>query len=319
MNNVYFADIDNEISMNYLRRLKLRHLETFVEVARQSSVSRAAETLNLTQPAVTRTLKELEDICGKPLIEKQGRGIKLSQFGEVFLRYAGQSVASARNGINALSELSHSAGPKVRIGALPTVAASVMPRAVKAYLDAGLQNRLYIATGENGVLLNQLRNGDLDIVVGRLAAPEKMQGLTFEPAYRERVVFAVSEAHPLAQKTRLSIEELTAFPMLLPSTGSIIRPFVDRLFIEQGLPEPAQVIETVSDSFGRAFANDYEGVWVISRGVIANEISDGLMVELPVETTTTLGSVGLSIRSDQELNPATQLFKDLFLSECNQL
>ena len=63
--------------MNILRRLKLRHLETFVEVARQKSVSRAAENLNLTQPAVTRTIRELEEICGKPLVEKDGRGIRI--------------------------------------------------------------------------------------------------------------------------------------------------------------------------------------------------------------------------------------------------
>ncbi|MTI18863.1 pca operon transcription factor PcaQ [Rhodobacteraceae bacterium RKSG542] len=302
--------------MNHLRRLKLRHLEAFVEVARQNSVSRAAKALNLTQPAVTRTLKELEEICGKPLLEKQGRGIKLSQFGEVFLRHAGQSLASARNGVKALTQLSHSQGPKVRIGALPTVAASVMPQAVKAYLDAGMRNRLHIVTGENEVLLNQLRNGDLDIVVGRLPAPEKMQGLTFEPAYRERVVFAVSASHPLAKTKQVSIQDLTAYPMLLPSAGSIIRPYVDRLFIEQGVPEPESIIETVSDSFGRAFANDYDAIWVISRGVIASEIASGLMIELPVETATTLGSVGLSVKAEGQLEPAAQLFAEIFFGIC---
>ena len=70
MNNDNWGKLNSETVMNSLRRIKLRHLETFVEVARQKSVSRAAENLHLTQPAVTRTIRELEDICGKPLVER---------------------------------------------------------------------------------------------------------------------------------------------------------------------------------------------------------------------------------------------------------
>lgn len=124
--------------MNSIRRVKLRHLETFVEVARQKSVSRAAENLHLTQPAVTRTIRELEEICGKPLVEKDGRGIRISHYGEVFLRYAGSSLAAARGGINALAQLHLSDGPMVRLGALPTVSATIVPKAVSRYLQSGM-------------------------------------------------------------------------------------------------------------------------------------------------------------------------------------
>ncbi|WP_208991300.1 pca operon transcription factor PcaQ [Pseudovibrio sp. Tun.PSC04-5.I4] len=297
--------------MNNLRRLKLRHLEAFVEVSRQNSVSRAADVLHLTQPAVTRTIRELEEICGQPLIEKDGRGIRITHYGEVFLKHAGTSLAAARNGINALTQLNHSDGPMVRVGALPTVAASLIPQAVKSFLDTGMRNRLHIVTGENHVLLDQLRNGELDLVMGRLPAPENMQGLVFEPHYRERVVFAVDKDHPLAAKSQISVNELNAFPLLLPSATSIIRPFVDRLFIEQGIPEPDQAIETVSDSFGRAFTGKYSAVWIISRGVIAREIDSGQFVELPIDTRATLGSVGLNMRAGDVLDSAAQCFADI--------
>lgn len=289
----------------------MRHLETFVEVARQKSVSRAAERLHLTQPAVTRTIRELEDICGRPLIEREGRGIRISQYGEVFLRHAGSSLTAARNGVNALAELDVADGPRIRLGALPTVSTTTVPLAVARYLEAGMRNRLKIVTGENRALLDQLRNGELDLVMGRLPAPDMMLGLIFEPLYRDKVILAVHASHPLADRKRFSVDSISNYPVLVPTGQSIIRPFVDRLFIEQGITEPSQVIETVSDSFGRTFVKNHKAVWIISRAVVAAEIDGGEFATLPVDTESTVGSIGLCTRADAQLSSACALFADV--------
>tara|TARA_R110002124_G_scaffold104370_10_gene254315 strand:- start:2141 stop:3106 length:966 start_codon:yes stop_codon:yes gene_type:complete len=315
MKNAIYNKNHIEKHMNNLRRLKLRHLETFVEVARQSSISRAASVLHLSQPAVTRTIRELESIIGKPLVEKDGRGIRISHYGEIFLRHAGSSLAAARNGLNAVSALTMNDGPPVRIGALPTVSATIVPAAVAKYLDAGMRSRLLIVTGENRVLLNQLRNGELDLVMGRLPAPESMQGLIFEPLYKEEVVFAVRAGHPLTGQSQMSIAALNDYPVLVPSQASIIRPFVDRLFIEQGITEPRHIVETVSDSFGRAFLHGRNAIWIISRGVVAAELASGEFDILPIDTSSTLGSVGLNIRADGDLSSAAEFLADLLRAE----
>jgi LysR family pca operon transcriptional activator len=299
------------IAMDKLSRIKLRHFETFMEVARHGSVSRAAESLHLTQPAVTRTIRELETICGKPLIEREGRGIRITPHGEIFLRYAGRSLSAARGGIAALEQLGLSETAPIRIGALPTVSATVMPEAVAAYLATGTRNRLGVVTGENRVLLDQLRNGDLELVIGRLPAPENMQGLVFEPLYRDKVVFVVASSHPLAGRRQIAIDDMSAFPVMVPTSGSIIRPFVDRLFIEQGFPWPRHALETVSDSFGRAFVRRHQAVWIISRGVVASEIESGEFSVLPIDTDATMGSVGLNKRADTDLPPGAEIFADI--------
>lgn len=317
MKNAVYNQIHIKKCMNKLRRLKLRHLETFVEVARQSSISRAARVLNSSQPAVSRTIRELETIVGRPLVEKDGRGIRISHYGEIFLRHAGSSLAAARNGLTAVSALTMTDGPPVRIGALPTVSATIVPAAVGKYLDAGMRSRLLIVTGENRVLLNQLRNGELDLVMGRLPAPESMQGLSFEPLYKEEVVFAIRAGHPLHGQSRISIAALDDYPVLVPSEASIIRPFVDRLFIEQGITEPRHIIETVSDSFGRAFLRGGDAIWIISRGVVAAELASGEFAALPLDTSSTLGSVGLNIRTGGELSPAAQFLAELLRAEAD--
>ncbi|MBE3638286.1 pca operon transcription factor PcaQ [Mangrovicoccus algicola] len=292
-------------------RLNMRHLELFVEVAQRKSVSRAAEALHLTQPAVSRTLRELEELCGRPLFEKHGRGIRLSPYGTIFLRHAGASLAAAREGLSALQSLDPDQGPPLRIGALPTVLATIVPRAVAAYRAEGPGARLSVASGSNLVLLNDLREGRLDLVVGRLPAPENMAAVTFEPLYRERVVVVVAAGHPLEGARLLSAEDLARYPVLLPGPGSIIRPFVERLLMEQGLTPPADAIETVSPSFGWAFVKRSRAVWFISQGVVAAQLETGEFAELPMDTGTTLGSVGLCTRLDKAPGASVTRFADI--------
>lgn len=286
-------------------------MRTFVEVARLASVSRAAESLGLTQPAVTRTIRDLEDVCGKPLVARDGRGIRLTAHGEVFQRHAAASLAAARGGLAAIESLDLADGPELRVGALPTVSATLMPQAVAQYLATGTRNRLVVITGENRVLLDHLRRGDLDLVLGRLAAPEHMAGLEFEPLYRDRVVIVVHADHPLAGRAQIAGDELAPYPLIMPTKGSIIRPFVDRLFIEQGFAEPPMTVETVSDSFGRAFVRQHRAIWIISRGVVAAEIASGAFVVLPVDTASTQGSVGLHRRSDRGDKPALDVLASI--------
>ncbi|RMH40903.1 MAG: pca operon transcription factor PcaQ [Alphaproteobacteria bacterium] len=288
--------------------LKIRHLEALVEVARRGSISGAAAALGRTQPAISRTLRELEQLTGRRLVERSGRGTRLTPAGKVMLGHAGQSLAAARTGL----EMLRGTGAEpvtVAVGALPTVAASLMPAAVARFDPLG-SARLRVVTGENEYLLGHLRAGDLDMVIGRLPAPSAMQGLNFEPLYRERVALVVAQKHPLARRQTLGGADLAAFTLLVPGPGAIIRPLFERLFTEQGLPLPGKVIETVSDSFGRAYVRDHAAVWVISRGVVAADLRDGSLVELPVDTATTLGAVGLTLRRGEPLSPEVEAFAE---------
>ena len=172
-------------------RVKFRHLHTFLEVARQKSVVKAANVLHVSQPAVTKTIRELEEALGVAVFEREGRGIRITRYGEVFLRHAGAALSALKQGIDSVSQELSDAAPPVRVGALPTVSTRIMPRAMTLFLQEATGSRIKIVTGENAVLLEQLRVGDLDLVVGRLAAPEKMTGFSFEHLYSEQVVFAV--------------------------------------------------------------------------------------------------------------------------------
>ena len=279
-------------------RVKFRHLHTFLEVARQKSVVKAANVLHVSQPAVTKTIRELEEALGVAVFEREGRGIRITRYGEVFLRHAGAVLSVLKQGIDSVSQELSDAAPPVRVGALPTVSTRIMPRAMTLFLQEATGSRIKIVTGENAVLLEQLRVGDLDLVVGRLAAPEKMTGFSFEHLYSEQVVFAVRAGHPLLDGSRSVFEGLPAYTVLMPTRGSVIRPVVEQLLIANGVGNLPTQVETVSHAFGRAFVRASDAVWIISQGVVSNDLAEGLLVALPVDTSETKGPVGLTLKAD---------------------
>ncbi|KAA9383684.1 pca operon transcription factor PcaQ [Neorhizobium galegae] len=286
-------------------RVKFRHLHTFVEVARQKSVVKAAEILHVSQPAVTKTIRELEEALGVAMFERDGRGIRITRYGEVFLRHAGAALTALRHGMDSVSQELFDSAPPVRIGALPTVSTRVMPRAMTLFLAEKTGSRIKIVTGDNAVLMEQLRVGDLDLVVGRLALPEKMTGLSFEHLYSEQVVFTVRTGHPLLDTKRSIFEGFADYPVLMPTRESIIRPSVEQFLIANGVASLPTQVETVSDAFGRAFVRSSDAIWIISTGVVAADIEDGVLATLPIDTSETRGPVGLTIRADA--NPSTPL------------
>lgn len=288
-------------------RIKFRHLHTFVEVARQKSVMKASQILHVSQPAVTKTMRELEEILGVPLLERDGRGIKITRFGDVFLRHAGTALTALRQGFDSVSQEIDGPGAPIRIGALPTVSTRIMPRAMSLFLSEKTGSRIKIVTGENSVLLEQLRVGDLDLVVGRLAAPEKMTGFYFEHLYSEKVLFLVRAGHPLAHENTAIFDHIAQFPILMPTRKSIIRPFVDRLLIANGIGVLPIQIETVSDAFGRVFVRESDAVWIISEGVAAADVAEGKLVPLDIDTDETKGPVGLTMRTDMVQSAAMQI------------
>jgi LysR family pca operon transcriptional activator len=285
-------------------RVRFRHLQTFLEVARQKSVVKAAGLLNVSQPAVTKTIRELEAALGVAVFEREGRGIKITRSGEIFMRHAGQAITALRQGIDSVANGDADSGPPIRIGALPTVSARIMPYAMSLFLEEKTGSTIKIVTGENAVLLDQLRLGELDLVVGRLAEPEKMAGFFFEHLYSEQVLFVVRAGHPLALRSEGLFGRLGEFPVLMPTRGSVIRPFVERFFITHGITAIPTQIETVSDSFGRAFVRQSDAVWIISAGVVADDVRSGALVSLPVDTGETKGPVGLTMRTDTAPSPA---------------
>jgi LysR family pca operon transcriptional activator len=279
-------------------RVKLRHIACFLEVARLGSMVRAADALNMSQPAATKTIQELEEILGAQLFDRSRRNLFLTPAGEQFQRYAASSMSALKQGIDSVRLTDRDS--IVRVGALPTVSARILPPAVMRLAETG-QVRTRIVTGPNDYLLSLLRAGEVDLVIGRMAEPGDIAGLSFEHLYSEQVVFVVRKDHPLLGLKHFALSAVEPYQILMPPPGAVIRPAVERLLTAHGVSNLRDDIETVSNAFGRRYALMTDAVWIISQGVVADDVAEGRMVTLPVDTSETTGPVGLTMRSGETI------------------
>lgn len=289
-------------------RIKYRHLQCFLEVARQKSLVKAADSLAVSQPAVSKTIRELEEILGARLFERNRKGTTVTRSGEIFHRHAGMSIASLQQGLDGVAQLREGGGGQVNVGVLPNAAAMVMPRAILACRAQGIGAAIRVADGSNPDLLGRLKAGELDFVVGRLAEPARMVGLSFEHLYSEALAFAVRPEHPLLDEENFELARILDYPVMLPIRGSIIRHAAESFLIANGVGVPGEYIETISVTFGRAFARASNAVWIMDHGVMLDDLQSGALRRLPVDAAATEGPVGLTVRVDSNLSaPARML------------
>lgn len=289
------------------RRIRLRHIQAFVEIIRQGSLKRAAEALFLTQPAISRTIAELEEIAGARLMTRSRRGVTLTPQGEFFHDHALNALAALSNAMAGLSGEGEAAALSLRAGALPSVAARLMPEVVADLQASAPHLQLTILDGAHGHLTSALRSGDLNVVIGRLGAPETMQGLSLTQLYLEDVAVVVWPGHPILDDPDL--RRIADFPVIYPPEAAAIRPFVERLLIAEGVPRLPRRIETVSGAFGMVHTPQSDAVWFISAGVVAREVAEGRLARLPIDTTLTKGPVGLMTRASLPETSAQLLFR----------
>ena len=304
------------------KRLKLRHLQCFLEVARLGKIVLAADVLAVSQPALSKTIQDLETLLDVKLFKRNKRGMELSRYGEIFHRRASSSISELQQGLDHLRRARQEGDPFLSIGVLPTVAAQLMPGAVNRFKQSGHNTNLHLFAGPNTVLLERLRLGELDLVVGRMADPSIMHGLSFQHVYSEYVSVVVRPQHPLLRALEptvsvdrhgdrhVSLKGIEKYVVLIPTRESIIRPTVDRLLMTHGINELPQTIETVADAFGRNYVQQTDAVWIISNGVIAIDVAQGKLEEIPLDVKETLGPVGLTTRADKVMSADLELFMD---------
>lgn len=277
-------------------KLRIRQLRCFVTVARKKSFVAAADSLGLTQPAVSRSVRELELTLGHDLFDRSTRGAELTERGREFLDAAEAGLLQIWQGAKAvIGEVG--SNETVRIGALPNVCSQFLPTVIGSFKAEFPEVRVIVNPGTNARLLSDLRLGATDLVIGRLSSSEDMRGLTFEALYDEPLVFVVRSEHPLAGGPAL-LQDALDYPLLLPPEGTIIRQEISRYLAGQGVGKLADVIETTSSDFQRVYLASTDCVAIIPKGVVQSALEAGGLRDLYIGQGELQGPVGLTINPE---------------------
>jgi len=289
-------------------RIKLRHLQAFLEVARQRSFARAAERLAITQPGISKTIRELEEVLETSLFERTPKGVALTQAGLTLLRHAGPALRALEEGVGAVGE-GRTGASWLRVGALSTVESRLLPEAI-LHWQAGMVGEcgVNVVTGPSAFLLSRLRRGELDLVVGRMTEAREIVDLNYEHLFYERLILVVRSGHPLAGVERLEPSQLIRFAWVMPPPQTTLRHQVDSFLVRHGLEPPAQRLETLSLPLSQGYVTASDAVWVAPEEAVREAVASGRLCELALSLEEQGGSVGVCTNASMAPSLALETF-----------
>ena len=300
-------------------RLKLKQLRLLVAISRHSSILHAAHELNISQPAATKLIQDLEADFGVTLFNRTNRGVVATAYGEALVKHGKLILAQIANAAQELDDLNQGAGGRVVIGTLLAASASLLPATIRQLRRLRPNVTIAIREGTNNVLMPALRLGDVDMVVGRLPEYRHRQELVQESLFVEQIRIAARHDHPLTRESQVSLEELAEWDWILPPPDTTLRRQIDKEFFDRGLAPPANPVESVSFLTNRNLLASTDMLGAFPFHVIESETRHGLLAVVPCPLNLTSIPVGVSYRRHGGLSPAASGFLDMLRQNAEDL
>ncbi len=297
--------------------MDLRDLYYFETVADLGNLGRAGDKLHRTQPALSKCIQRLEETIGTMLFFREGRRMRLTPAGELLLVRARGLRQGMEEAERELQTFAKGTVGNVRLGCGPTAAEFLLPRVVALLLEMAPQLTLELVTGQNDMLMNDLRAGHLDVLISPLSALDEEQFETFD-ILKDNVVVVASADHPLCEQPA-TLADLCAWRWVLPGPAVATRRWLDNVFYHHGLERPCVHIQTTSISMMPQLIRHTPLLSFISRHNLGAGKIGAALREIPLAQTTMPRSFGLVVRRDAYVSPSSAFFIDLIRREGERL
>ena len=288
-------------------RLKTRQLLLLVALAEEGNIHRAAQVLNMTQPAASKLLKDLEDVLEVPLFERLPRGMRPTWYGETMIRHARVALASLNQAHEELTALKAGRFGQVGIGAITSPGLTLLPTAVAMVKQEQPTLRIALEIETSPVLIERLQQGKLDILVARLFAEHDKTNLRYEPLTEEPVCAIARPGHPMLGMNNLTLRDVVATGWIVPPAGSVLRHRFELMFQEEGLAPPINVIESAALLFITRMLQQSDMLAVIAADVARYYAAHGIVAIVPLDIPCHMDAFGLITRTDRLPSPAAKV------------
>ena len=285
-------------------RLRTRHLLLLMAIGEEGNIHKAAELMNMSQPAASRLLSDLEEIIGTQLFDRLPRGVRANWYGKAMIRHARIALASLDDASHEIELLKAGQTGQVNIGAISGPAISFIPRAIASVVEEYPLVRIHLSVDSSDQLLQSLQAGRIEVMVGRLLERHDTSNFEYRRLADEPVCAAVRRDHPLLDRREIHMSDLASAAWIVPPVGSILRHRFDLMFREAGHHSPQQIIETTSPMVVTRLLEETDHVAVMARDVVEYYAACGLMAVLPIPLSCNMDSFGIITRKDWMLSPA---------------
>ena len=253
-------------------------LEALVEIARQRNMSRAAEALYVTQPALSARMRALEQHIGSQLLVRSGRGMQLTAAGEAFLPYATRALESIDQGRTLLRRLVLGEAGELVVGASPAISTYVLPRALRAFRERSPDVELRVRTGHSEDVFELVVQGQVDLGLARQLSHDGVEQLHL---YDDELVLVVDSTHELAQREVASVSDLADEQLILFDTSSSYHELTGALFRRAGVT-PRGVMELDNIDATKKMIAQGLGVGFLPRAAVMDELAAGTLATTPI-------------------------------------
>jgi len=287
--------------------MDLRQLEMFKAVAEEGSFTAAAKRLHVSQSAVSRQVKLLEDDLGSPVLHRGPRGVTLTPSGELLLSLSHRLDREVKDVLAQIAETHDLLRGSLTIAGGMTVCIHVLPRALREYHKKYPGVDIKVVTGRNEVILNLLRAHEVDLALLTLPIQEK----EFEviPVLKEEMVVVTDKNHRLAKQRSVDVDTLASYPQILYEEGSNTRRVQERLFAQTDRPLTV-AMETENVEITKAMVGAGLGITLIPYAAIARELDGGQLAITRVRGQRLYRQAGwVYLKSDYVPPPVTAMLE----------
>ncbi|WP_019938762.1 LysR family transcriptional regulator [Bordetella sp. FB-8] len=308
--------VRNPISAQHrglFNRLRYKHLHMLVVLGSSQNLHRAALSLNMSQPAATRMLHEIEDMFGCQLFERLPRGMRPTALGRQMVRFAEATLNGLDRCAEDLAVRRQGGYGYLAIGTIMGAAPDLVMDAVARMKTQHPQLRLRIMGDTSDQVIRLLEQGRIDIAIARRNPETHSDRYVFEPLGNEQLLIVVRNGHPLSRRRKLSLDELVHdWPWILQPPTSPARIALDQAVQRLALPAPADIIECSSVYSMQQLVQLTDAIMVLSESALRDYLRMGLVKALPLGfaelVAETLAPFGILMRRNEPLTQEQRTF-----------
>jgi DNA-binding transcriptional LysR family regulator len=320
--NIALADRqDNDVG-DLLSRggIRIPHLKLIVALDDYGQISAAASVMNMSQPAASRMLSEIETILEAPLCERLPRGVTLSPYGIAFAARARSILLELREAGREIRDLRSGTGGSVSIGAVTAPAAQIIIPAIRTVRTLFPRIHINLQVETSTELAKDLLASRLDFMLARI--PDDMNPRQFEAREIgiERACLVVRHGHPLLQKPSVTLAELSDMEWVMQPPGSLLNRTVERLFLAASVPLPDRIVSTSSLLMTMLMVQASDAIAPMAADVASPFFAAGkqALAALPIGRDITVQPYSLITLRGRQLSPAAQTVCQAVIAEIDR-
>jgi len=289
------------------RRVTLRELRLLLAVAQSGSILKAANEIGVTQPALSKSISNLEGTFGVRLFDRTNRGVAPTPHGEILLRRAAGIFDELRQAVDELGSLTDASRGELHIGGTPTTCAGLLPRIIGSVRAKRPRFNFHVAELESDKLGSGVLSKVLDLALGRDRGAGHANELAFDRLFDDRLFIVAGAQHPLTGRRSVALEEAADHQWVLPATGSSVTLQLRDAFRQRGLDLPQPTVTTMSIPLRYELIATDSFLTVLFGSVIRFGNVPRFLRVLPIDLPTGI-PIGLLRLKNRTLSPSAEVF-----------